>query len=323
LLAIIGAMLHVAGAARAEVAIPVVGRPTPFYEAAGRNVTIEATASPVDLTLDDTITFTLTIRNLLNPAEVQRPNLSEIKAFREGFQIDDEAGDTTGSPGTRVFRYKLRPRGVTVTEIPRVVFPYYDPDKPQPPDRPSLPFRKAETQPIPLRIKKTAPPPLDPVPVTVPDFAATLAESSSAELPALGWWLAAVGPPSMALAAYVAWRIVNPEGARLARRRRSRAARAALRTLHGLARHPPVDLTRVVGCVAEYVAERFDLPGVFRTPGDVAKRLREVNAPEPLVHECEDFFRETDVARFAPAYLSADELIADAERLVRRLEGDE
>ena len=316
-------LLLIAPAVRAEVAIPVVGRPTPFYDAAGRNVTVEATGSPTDLTLDDTITFTITVRNLLNPAEVQRPDLSQFEAFRRGFQIDDEPGDSTGPADTRVFRYRLRPRGTGITEIPKVVFPYYDPDRPQPPDRPSLPFRKAETTPIPITVRKVSPPPLEPVPVTVPEFAASLAESSSAELPAWGWWLAAVGPPAMALAAYAAWRVVNPEGARLARRRRSRAARAAFRTLHGLGRHPAVDLTRVVGCVAEYVAERFDLPGVFRTPGDVAKRLREVNAPEPLVHECQNFFRETDVARFAPGYLSADELIADAERLVQRLEGDE
>ena len=286
-------------------------------------MSVEATATPVDLTPDDSIAFTITGRNLLNPGEVQRPDLSEIEAFRRGFQIDDEATETSGSPGTRVFRYRLRPRGATVTEIPRVVFPYYDPDRPQPPDPPSLPFRNAATPPIPLPIRKTSAPPLDPLPVTVPQFAATLTAANSSELPAWGWWLAAVGPPMMALAAYLGWRVVNPEGARLARRRRSRAARATLRTLHSLGRHPPVDLNRVVGCVAEYVAERFDLPGVFRTPVDVAKRLREVNAPEPHVHECESFFRETDVARFAPAYLSADEFIADAERLVRRLEGDE
>jgi len=316
-------LLAAAAAARAEVAIPVVGRPTPFYDAAGRNVTVEAAAAPVDLTPDDTIAFTLTVRNLLNPDDVQRPDLSAVPAFARAFQIAVESDGSTGSPGSRVFRYRLKPRGVAVTEIPKVVFPYYDPDKPQPPDRPSLPFRKVETQPIALRVQKTAPPSLDPVPVNVPEFATTLAASESAEVPAWGWWLAAVGPPTMAVGAYLAWRVVNPEGARLVRRRRSRAARAALRTLHGLSRHPPVDLTRVVACVAEYVAERFDLPGVFRTPVDVAKRLREANAPEPLVAECEDFFRETDVARFAPAYLSADHLIADAEHLVRRLEGDE
>src|SRR5262245_50295900 len=50
--------------ARAEVTIPVVGRPTPFYQAAGRNVTIDAIATPVTLTLDDSIIFTLTIGNL-------------------------------------------------------------------------------------------------------------------------------------------------------------------------------------------------------------------------------------------------------------------
>ena len=47
--------------APAEVMIPVVGQPSPFYGAAGRDVKVEAQADPVELTLDDTIVFTLRV----------------------------------------------------------------------------------------------------------------------------------------------------------------------------------------------------------------------------------------------------------------------
>lgn len=312
----------VAPAARADVVIPVVGRPSPFYDAVGRTVTVEAAATPVELTADESIIFTLTVRNLLNPAAVRRPDLAEIDAFRRGFQADDEPPDSADPPGTRVFRYRLRVRDATTTEIPRVVFPFYDPDRPQPADRPGNPFRKAETRPIPIRVRPAGPPPLPPEPLDVSEFAEQLAPPGAPNVPAWGWWMAGVGPPILALIAYLAWRVVNPEGARLARRRRSRAARAVLHALHKLGRHPPVDLARVVGCVAGYVADRFDLPGVVRTPADVARRLREAGAPEALVADCERFFRAADAARFAPAGVPADGLIADADRLVRRLEGD-
>ena len=318
----LAALLLTAPAAGAAVEIPAIGRPSPFYEAAGKGVTVEATAEPTVLSLDGAITFTLRVRNLDNPADVQRPNLGELDAFRD-FQVEDDPTPEPEPAGTRVFRYQLRPRQATITNIPGIVFPYYDPSVPQPPGRPELPFRKARTNPIPIRIEKKAPPPLPIVPLEVPEFAAAPATNNSIEVPGWVWWLAAMLPPVAAVGGCMVWQILNPVGARLARRRRSRAARAALRTLHTLGRQPPADPAAVVKAVAGYLAERYDLPGLFRTPADLARRLREAGADPAAVAECEAFVREADAARFAPApHLSAEALIADAERLIRRQEGE-
>jgi hypothetical protein len=157
----------------------------------------------------------------------------------------------------------------------------------------------------------------------VPDFAAEPARSTSAEWPGWFWWASAAVPPVLALGWCGAWHMLNPGGARLARRRRSRAARAAIRTLHSLARNPGSDPGAVVWCVAGYLAERFELPGLFRTPNDLTRRLHEAGADADTVIECEAFLKSADVARFAPApERSADALVVDAERLVRRLEGE-
>lgn len=315
-------VLLLAGHSRAEVEIPTVGQPTPFYGAAGSGVKVEASAEPTELSPDDAILYTLTVRNLLNPTEVQRPDLSELEAFRRDFQVEDDPTPESEPAGTRVFWYRLRPRGVGVTRIPELVFPFYNPNVPQPPDRPDLPFQKARTQPIPIRVRPTPPPPQAMVPLEVPAFAESL-DDSSGGVPAWVWWLAAVGPPVLAVGWCVGWRALNPAGARLARRRRSRAARHALRTLHALGRHPPADPGAVVGCVAAYLAERFDLPGLFRTPADLTRRLTEAGASAEAVAECEAFLRAADVARFAPSPAGAgDALATDAEHLVRRLEGE-
>ena len=257
----------------AEVAIPTVGQPSPFYGAAGHKVIAEATAEPTALTLDDTITFTLRVRNLDNAPDVRRPDLGELEAFRD-FQVDDDPTQAPEPAGTRVFRYHLRPRRATVTAIPAVVFPYYDPREPQPSDRPDFPFRKARTEPIPIRVQKAAPPPALVVPLEVPDFAAAPATASPADLPRWAWWLAAVLPPVAAVGGCVVWRILNPAGARLARRRRSRAARAALKTLHALGRHPPAD-------PAPGGRRRRRLPGRATRPAGPVPHPRRPGRPAP------------------------------------------
>jgi hypothetical protein len=316
-------LLAVAGTAHAEVAIPVIGQPSPFYGAAGKGVKVEARAEPLELTPDDVLTYTLRIQNLVNSADVQRPDLSAIDAFSRDFQIEDGPAPASEPEGTRIFNYRLHPRRASVTAIPAFTFPYYDPSLPQPPDKPDFPFRKARTDPITIRIRKAVQPPAAVVPLAVPDFAAEPARPTSAEWPAWLWWAAAAAPPVLALGWCGVWHVLNPGGARLARRRRSRAARAAIRTLHSLARSSRSDPGAVVWCVAGYLAERFELPGLFRTPDDLTRRLREAGADVDTVTECEAFLKSADVARFAPApERSADALIVDAERLVRRLEGE-
>jgi hypothetical protein len=312
----------IASAAHAQVNIPVVGQPSPFYGAAGKDVRIEASASPTEITLDESIIYTLRIRNLVNAADVERPDLNAITDFERDFQIEDEPTTETEPAGTRIFKYQLRPRTLRIKAIPSLVFPYYDPNLPQPADRPEFPFRKVRTESIAIRVRKEAPPPLPAEPLDVPAFAETLPQHSM-EMPRWVWWFAAVVPPIVAFGWCLAWRVMNPAGARLVRRRRSRAARAALRTLQLLGRRRSPEAGAIVGCVATYLAEHYDLPGIFRTPGDLSRRLLEAGASPETIADCEAFLREADAVRFSPTPAgSVDALIADAERLVRHQEGE-
>lgn len=316
------ALLLFTSPAIAEVNIPVVGQPTPFYGAAGKDVKVEAAASPRDVSIDDSIQFTIRISKLLNAADVQRPDLTLIDEFHRDFQIDDDTTSESEPAGTRVFQYRLRPRHLKVSAIPRFVFPYYDPNVAQPADMPSLPFRKARSELIAIHVSKSAPPPVPAVPLVVPPFAETLAEPSPT-VPGWCWWLAATAPPIIAVGWCVAWRTINPVGDRLVRRRRSRAARIAMRTLHSLARHSSTDSASVVDCVALYLAERYDLPGVFRTPNDLASHLRAAEAPAETITVAENFLQTADAVRFAPWIAGAsDALLADAERFIRQQEGE-
>jgi BatD DUF11 like domain len=318
------AMLLSFSAARADdVTIPVIGQPTPFYGAAGTGVTVEAAADRTELTPTDSIVLTLRIRRLINAADVQRPDLSAIEAFSKDFQIEDVDATEPQPEGTQVFHYRLRPRRATVATIPAISFPYYDPSRSQPPDRPDFPFLTVRTNPITIRVRKADPPVLPIVPLDVPIFATAPAESSPVDLPTWVWWLAALGPPIIAIAWCVFWIIMNPAGARLARRRRSRAARTALHRLRALGRHQPADLEAIVECVEAYLAEHFGLPVVLRTPDELAKRLNEAGANADTVAQCVAFLRFADTARFAPGpKVTGEILIAEAEALIRQQEGE-
>ena len=53
-------------AATAEVRIPAIGQPSPFYGAAGKGVTVTASADPKELTVDDFLVYTLRVSKLDN-----------------------------------------------------------------------------------------------------------------------------------------------------------------------------------------------------------------------------------------------------------------
>ncbi|HEX3146844.1 MAG TPA: hypothetical protein VHR66_02010 [Gemmataceae bacterium] len=306
---------------RAEVDIPSIGQPVPFYGAAGKNVRVEANVEPIELGPNDFLTLKLTISRLDNASDVRRPELGELDAFRD-FQIDDDANSEPDPPGQRVFRYRLRPRRAAVTAVPGFVFPYFDPTLEQPPDRPDFPFRKARTEPIAIRVRKTERP-LQIVPVDVPSFAAVPAVDSAFAIPDWVQWLALAMPPALAIGICVLWQIMNPAGARLARRRRSRAARSALKMLNDLPRRASDDATPVAHVIAAYLAERFDLPGLYITPADLGNRLAELGVDAATAASCEEFMRAVDAARFAPTAIeSTAAIIRDAENLVRHLEGE-
>jgi hypothetical protein len=308
--------------ARADVEIPAAGRPTPFYNAAGKGLKIEATATPVELTPDASVLFTLRITRLLNAADVQRLNLAELEPFQRDFQIEDVVATEADPSGTRVFHYRLRPRRANLTTIPGLVFPYYDPNVPQPADRPDLPFRKARTEPITIHIAPATQPATPAAPLEVPAFAETLAGPSSA-IPA---WLSCLGvlaPPVLTLAACLLWWVRNPAGSRLVRHRRSHAARLAIKRLRGLDRSAESAPQAAVDCVCRYLAEHYDLPRVARTADELSGLLRMAGAGENTVGESNEFLRSADEARFAPnPAVSVELLVAQGERLVLHQEGE-
>jgi hypothetical protein len=307
---------------------PLVGRPDfPFSEASGR-FRVKARAEPTTIAVEKTLTFTLTV-NAAGPvyAPPRRLDLRELPALAEAFYIEDpdDGGERQIDPQTWEFVYRLKPRSIAVREVPGLPFTYYNPDIPFPTRR----FQVDYTEPIPLTVRRVeaVPVPIDAADVTyeLATGPTVLARESPWALPSVPvLLLLALSPPLACAAWYIAWKRLYPDAARLARRRRSRAASQALQALR---RGRPGRLTPeqraalAARTVADYLHQRFDLAPAEPTPDETADHLKGASCSSGLIERAANFFRACDAARFLPDEAAAStDLPAEAVQLILAVE---
>jgi tetratricopeptide (TPR) repeat protein len=310
--------------------IPVVGRPVdlPFSEASGW-FEVQAHAEPTTLQAETPLTFTLTVRAV---RPVRRPperiDLRQLPDFAEQFYIED-LGEEAARPDDRTweFAYGLKPRRPDVREIPSLPFVYFNPYL----LTASKGFQVLYTDPIPLRV---LPHETVQVPVQGPESAFVLATAPAVLERQTPWTPPSLGtmamlllaPPLGCVAWYLLWRRLNPDAARLASQRRSRAARRALHALHA-ARRLDADAcaARTAAIVAGYLQERLDLAIAEPTPREVALLFAHHGFSPALTEQAAGFFETCDRARFLPGGtgVSPAELQDAAIRLILAVEAEE
>lgn len=280
----------------AEVTVPVLGRPADFSGLVGHKLTLETRINRTECPLDEFILFTLTVRNLLNADDAPRPDLAQHPDFRPRFQIEDDLTPLPEGDGTRQFRYRLRPLQRDLTLIPALELRYYDPNIPQPPDRPSLPFVKARAAPLPIKVVERVPPPRVIVSLDVPAFAAQEASASLVLSPNV-WYGSALAVPLLVVGTGALWATFHPSSWRAARRRRSRSTRRCLKRLRSLTTHDdPAQLGRLL---AYELGTRFGLSNVPQTPTEWQHALATFDVPTGWLSAVVRFFSQLDAMRFA------------------------
>ncbi len=315
----------------AEIEIPKAGQPTSdFYNAAGMDVKLAASAVPSELKRDEWLTLTLTISNLLNPDQVRKPSLKALPAFgpfniEEGAELDPKPDPA--SRDRRVFVYRLRPASENVSAIPEIAFWYFDPRLKVAPHRPQDRFRKVYSNAVTIRVRPpdkitTATTPLD-----VPDFALNLATrdkimaAPSGNPPVWVWLAALAAPPVFAVGWVIVWRRCFPGSAKLVLLKRNRAVRHALAAIARAQKLHPVEAADVLSAtMLDYLRERFELPPGAFTPNEIAAHLRATGCPADRIARVQAFFRDCDDCRFAPGHLPAGRIAIDAEQLIIALE---
>lgn len=294
----------------APVEIPPQGRPGEhFYGAAGVDVMVRSHVEPKAITLGEPIELTLTLDTLLNPEDVQRPDLKTLSEFHEAFRVEDvpeRAGDITET--SRVFRYRLYPRRTDVREIPAFWMRYFNPERRASSTSPARWYAfTGPDDPIPIMVNEPIEPSTTPEPMRIPDFTmeplpvpeSTTRRDDSCQFCRLTMLLA---PPVLALVAILIARRLHPDSSQRIRRRRGRAARRALRELARLPRDDPRSLTDAVEIVSAYVHTRFPIE------------------EQPIPSAAQEWFENADRARYGPGTHDALEVISQAERLIEELE---
>ncbi len=263
---------------------------------------VSTTASAKAIQEQEAVLLTLTVQargQVRTPP--QRLDLQEIPALAQRFYLEDV---TEGRAATTVSRswqwvYRLRPRSVGLQQIPGIPFVYYNPDL-QPVTRS---FQVIWTDPLPLEVRPSE---RDAPPVTASESILKLDPDVLRTPPRTGipwgwWWPLWLGTPLACAGWYLVWHWLYADAATLARRRRSRAERQALRALAQAKRlQGRAQADRIVAIVAEYLQARLGWSGAEPTPTEITAFLRQNRYDESLVEQTRHLLELTSAVRFGP-----------------------
>jgi hypothetical protein len=321
-------LLLLTGGARADDEPPIVGQPPHFNGAVGR-FRVTAAVEPARVQAEDPLTYTVRVTAEGKVKEPpQRPALADFPGFTDNFYLENLDPPEGARPDdkTWAFAYRLKPKSTAVTAVPGFPFVFFVPG--------FLPAKNGymtafvPEQPITVAPRQEVGPPPAPKPITAPEEAFALAGGDvlardGGRLPGpLVLVVALLLPPLGSVAWYFAWRRLYPDAARLALRRRSRAAQEALKALHDLDRQadPEKQARRTAAAVAAYLRHRLDLPVVDPTPAEAAAHLSGHGVAEELAGQTADFLRRCAAVRFDPEPPAAADLAESAEQLILALE---
>jgi hypothetical protein len=329
---IVALVLHLAGGAAAlprdADEPPVAGRPAGFRGAVGRYVSLSARAEPTELRAEEPFTLTLRITAAAPPRRPPiRPALKDSPAFTRRFTVENVPDFSVGADSAEwEFRYRLRPLGTEVSEVPAVRFDFFRPGL-LPPEKG---YQALYSEPIPLTVRprpragpadvRGAAPPTRPASLyELARGPGVLRRDEPADLPAALAAAILLVPPVLCLGGLAARRWLYAATPRRARSY-SRAAREALRKLEP-ARRKGGDPDGVTAVVSEYLRRRWGLGEGEPTPRDVAAHLGRHGRPAQVAERCAEFFKAGDAARFGARSPTTDaRLAAAADRVIRELE---
>ncbi|MFL5244193.1 MAG: hypothetical protein ACJ8FY_18980 [Gemmataceae bacterium] len=312
---------------------PIQGRPTfaPFSNASG-SFQVATLAAPTTLRVEDSLIFTVRITAngpVFQPPE--RLDLRELPDFAESFYIGDRADRDTADDSSWQFVYQLKPRRLSVRAIPSFPLIYYQPGV-APASRgymtrwaPSIPLTVQSGEEVSGGKGTDSLAPID-APSTVYQFIedrSALRRQQDVGLSPILIGTLFVLPPTFCAAWYLSWRRLYPDAARMARRRRSRAAQRALKLLGRTDKRPAGNQAEfVTEVITNYLRERLDLPSTEPTPAEVADHLQSLGLAPVFIERTVQFFKEADAARFLPSPPSNLPLKESAIALVLSLEAE-
>ena len=288
--------------------LPTDGRPAEYNGAVG-TFAINATASPTNVLAGDPITLRIEISGRGN---VDMARLGEQKGLRD-FQTYPPNSvietDPLGQQGRVRTEWVVAPQNAAITEIPPLVFNFFDPV--------SGSFKSATTRPIPITVRATGttrigsdPKKLDtgPKPVEIAHIRPTLGVVAAPSVPLVTqpwfWAVQSIAPLIWIIA--FAIRKKREASARNvdARRKKdvSRKVRDGLAEMAVLARADNVEGFFALGfrLLQEQLGERLKITASGITESVVEENLRSRGLPEEFLASCHELFGACNNVRYAP-----------------------
>ena len=285
---------------------PQAGRLPGFSHVVG-TYRISFRAEPTEVIVEDPITVTIRITGK-GPKKYQ-PKRGLLQPFKDevlfDFYIEPVPDQDRVIPGrkdeqTWVFVYRLRPRSTAVKEVPEPRLVYYQP-------RAGYRTTYPDAEPIPLTVK---PRPqfnadamgthnIGQVPeriyhqVSGPKVLARAEPASYWNPPVL--IAVGLGLPLLSWLGFIAGRRLFPDDTRQQQRRRSQAARRAVRELGRVKEDVSIEV--VAKTLTGYLGERLDMPATEPTPLEVDRFLKRRGVAGAVRRRWAQFFENFDKMR--------------------------
>ena len=314
--------------------LPNEGKPDEFYGLVGR-YTIEASATPTEVSVGDPITLTIRIGGGSYLKPVRWPALEQVTELAANFKIPSQKASPTISNGVKVFTQTIRANNDKVTEIPSIPLAYFDAETGK--------YATAQTEPIKLEVAPTKI--LTNADLEGADFTPVNREVEAIKkglsanyenldvLRDLSFSpIAAMTNPGYAviwaapLLAFISSVLVkvfthtSPE--KVAARRRRRASGKAIGQLKKVAaanRDRQSEL--LVSIMKQYIGDRFDRTAGSLTPDDCYDAIVVATQDEQTAGKYRETITELEAGRYAPMEVEINaERIRDVIQLVRTVE---
>lgn len=130
------------------LSLPEKGRPENFSGAIG-DFRLQVKAEPLKVSQGDPVTLTMTVSGQGNFGRVQAPQLEKEEGWKTYTPSSEFLKDGSDNQGKKVFEQAIVAKASNLTEIPAVVFSYFDPD--------SGTYKDLVSLPIPLQVEKVVP----------------------------------------------------------------------------------------------------------------------------------------------------------------------
>jgi hypothetical protein len=323
------------------ITTPAEGQPETFNGAVG-NYSISVSARPLEVSVGDPITLTITVRDHGEPESaaprlslLPPPPLDRVDELANNFRVPSDPLAGTVGGASKTFTQTIRAKSEAVARIPPIPISFFDPS--------TEAYVTHASEPIPITVKAGSQIGVNDV-IAAPS---TASPQTHTELKELGGGLMANYSADEALAPVKQFRLTalllatliapplaflviaaTRTSARFRRRnaaairRRSAGKRAMARINDARTDGPRAQAQATLAAFGDYFADRLNLPSRAITSAQIANLLRERAAHASLVAETEALLDQCEQLVYSGAAVEAmhEDLVHRAATVVKQLE---